>query len=134
MHYRLLIAKFKNQIYGTKIPCASHDIEVPLNNPSIGLLHLVQKKERATLFYKYKDALDKIINDPDFIFEDKKSIRDGTIIVSKKIRGMNVMLVIRLCTCSSHTNTLVTMWEKSDKEFMSSVKGFEKLKKVLYKK
>jgi hypothetical protein len=80
------------------------------------------------VYDKYKNQIIEIVNNPDYIFKDKK---ENTALVVKQLEG-NVELVLRLMTDkdTSYKNSIITMWEISD----SRLRNYIRNSKIVYSK
>lgn len=80
----------------------------------------------------YIGFMNDIINDPDYVFEDKR--RENTIVIEKEVDEHTVMVVSLNFDNPDYTNTVITMRGEGKKRFKREKKEYEKLKKVLYKR
>ncbi len=106
-------------------------VEMPLTGP-VGAEHIEEHDERKGLVSKYKGFMSDIINDPDYVFEDKRF--ENSLDIEKKIDKHTMMVVSLNFDNPDYTNTLITMREEGERKFDTTVKSFGNLKKVLYKK
>lgn len=85
-------------------------------------------KERNGTYDKYKDKLEEIIKDPDYIIEDSKHIETGLVI---KKYNKNIVIVLRLNTSiDNKKNSIITIWEIKDKR----LERYLLTHKIIYKK
>jgi len=80
------------------------------------------------LYHQYKDKLQEIITNPDYILDDPNKAETGLIV---KKYDKNIVLVLRINTCDDERkNSIITMWEIKDKRLESYLKTH----KTIYKK
>lgn len=106
-------------------------VEMPLTG-SAGAEHIEGHQERKGMVGKYIGFMNDIINDPDYVFEDKT--HENTLQIEKRIDKHTIMTVSLNFDNSDHTNTLITMRNEGDESFTDTIKKYEKIGKVLYKK
>lgn len=103
-------------------------VEMPLRG-STGAEHIESHPERKGMVAHYIGMMNDIINDPDYVFEDKSY--DNSIMIGKEIDESIFMIVSLNFDNPSYTNTLITLWNGN----LNKIKRkYEKIGKVLYKK
>ena len=86
------------------------------------------EEQRKGIYNKYKDKLEEIITNPDFIIEDTKHIDTGLVI---KQYDKNVVVVLKLNTnADNKKNSIITIWEIKDKR----LQRYLLTHKTIYKK
>lgn len=106
-------------------------VELPLSG-SVGAEHIEEHSERKGMVSAYIGVMNDIINDPDYVFEDKA--HENTLVIEKKIDMHTVMVVSLNFDNPNYTNTLLTMREESDYRYAFTKSNYTNLRKVLYKK
>lgn len=85
-------------------------------------------EERLGIYDKYKERIEEIIKNPDYIIEDTKHKETGLVI---KSYDKNIVLVLRLNTCiNNKKNSIITMWEIKEKR----LQRYLLTHKIIYKK
>lgn len=85
-------------------------------------------EERIGVYEKYKDDLEEIITNPDYIIKDTKHEETGLVI---KRYDKNAVLVLRLNTSTDEKkNSIITIWEIKDKR----LERYLLTHKTIYKK
>ena len=70
-------------------------------------------EERIGIYEKYKDKLEEIIKNPDYIIKDPKHEETGLVI---KKYDKNAVVVLRLNTSEKEKkNSIITIWEIKEK-------------------
>lgn len=106
-------------------------VEMPLTG-SVGIEHIEDHKERKGMVEHYIGFMDDIINDPDYVFEDKN--HEDSVLIAKEIDSNVIMAVSLNFDNLDYTNTLITMRTEDRQSFQGTIRMYEKIKKVLYKK
>ncbi len=106
-------------------------VEMPLAG-SAGADHIEQHKERRGMVDKYIGFMSDIINDPDYVFEDK--VHENTLQIEKQIDKHTIMTVSLNYNNPDYTNTVITMLNLSEKSFAKMKRNYERFGKVLYKR
>lgn len=85
-------------------------------------------EERTGVYDRYKDRLEHILKEPDYIIEDTKHKETGLVI---KKYDKDVVVVLRLNTCDKEKkNSIITIWEIKEKR----LERYLLTHKMLYKK
>lgn len=106
-------------------------VEMPLFG-SVGAEHIEEHPERKGMVEHYIGFMNDIINDPDYVFEDK--VRENTILIDKEIDTNVIMTVSLNFDNPKYTNTVITMRHEDKRAFQGTVRNYEKFQKVLYKR
>lgn len=136
---RMKVGEITNPIYDNMVlsngysvkDIVTRAVEIPLYG-SVGVEHIENHKERRGMVEHYIGFMNDIINDPDYVFEDKR--RENTIVIEKEVDEHTVMVVSLNFDNPDYTNTVITMRGEGKKRFKREKKEYEKLKKVLYKR
>ena len=85
-------------------------------------------EERLGTFDRYKDELQEIIKNPDYIIEDTKHKETGLVI---KKYNRNIVVVLKLNTSiDNKKNSIITIWEIKEKR----LQRYLLTHKIVYKK
>lgn len=85
-------------------------------------------EERSGIFEKYKDNLEEIIMNPDYIIKDTKHVDTGLVI---KRYDKDVVVVLKLNTADKEKkNSIITIWEIKDKR----LQRYLLTHKIIYKR
>lgn len=106
-------------------------VEMPLTGP-VGAEHIEEHAERKGMVEHYIGFMNTIINDPDYVFEDKT--HENTLQIEKKIDAHTIMTVRLNYDNPAYTNTVITMRNESNDRFNFTKRNYENFGKVLYKK
>ncbi len=133
---RIKVAEITSPIYDDMVlsngrrvkDIVTRAVEMPLTG-SAGLDHIEDHPERKGMVEKYIGFMSEIINDPDYVFEDK--VNDNSLVLGKEIEK-DVFIVVSLNFDNpNNSNSIITMWSGNSTKME---KKYEKLGKVLYKK
>lgn len=133
---RIKVGEITNPIYdsmvlsdGRKVKdIITRVVEMPLTG-SVGAEHIEKHSERKGMVSAYIGVMNDIINDPDYVFEDK--INDKSLIIGKKLDNDILLIVSLNYDKPNFTNTLITMWSG---DLNKMEQKYEKIGKVLYKR
>lgn len=133
---RIKVGEIINPIYDNMVlsngrrvkDIVTRAVEMPLAG-SAGAEHIESHKERQGMVEKYIGFMEDIINDPDYVFEDK--IYENSLTIEKTIDNDVVMVVSLNFDEPYYTNTLITMWSGSAEQME---RKYKKIGKLLYKK
>lgn len=136
---RIKVAEITSPIYDDMVlsngrsvkDIVTRAVEMPLTGPA-GVEHIEEHSERKGMVNEYIGVMSDIINDPDYVFEDKT--HENTLQIEKKIDAHTIMTVKLNFDNPKYTNTVITMRNEGEDSFDRTLKSYEKSKKVLYKK
>ena len=135
---RIKVGEITNPIYDDMVLSNGRNVkdiltrvvEMPLTG-SVGVEHIENHPERKGMVEHYIGFMNDIINDPDFVFEDKA--RENTLVIEKKVDKHTVMVISLNFDKPDYTNTVITIRNEGNESFERSKKSYENLGKVLYK-
>ena len=112
------LGKYKNIIVTDKVIMTNERIE-----------H-TQKRHPGD-YEKYIHYIPNVINNPDYILEDKDNI--DTILLLKRIneKGKNIQVVVKIHTNKEENkyNSIITFWHIRDRNYNATIKN----NKIIYK-
>lgn len=94
------------------------------------LQHIMEKHPDA--YEKVTSSLKNVLENPDFIIEDKHR-NTGLIIKEIEVSNTFIQMVLRICTSDNETgykNSIISCWEISQKRLQNYLKN----KTILYKR
>lgn len=138
-HRRVKVAELTSPIYnnmvlstGRKVKdIVTRALELPLTS-SAGAEHIASHNERKGMVEHYIWFMSDIVNDPDYVFEDKKQV--DTIVIEKEI-DKHILMVVKLnFDYSNYTNSIITFRNEDTDSFIRTMESYNKTGKLLYKK
>lgn len=81
------------------------------------------------VYSKYKNKLNNILDDPDYIFKDPKH-KNTALLIKKYDNNIEVVLKLNTDTKNNFKNSIITMWEIKDKR----LERYKQTHEIIYKK
>lgn len=81
------------------------------------------------VYEKYKNKINNILNEPDYIFKDPKHINTA-LLIKKYENNVEVVLKLSTDTKNNYKNSIITMWEIKDKR----LERYKETHQIIYKK
>ena len=81
------------------------------------------------VYSKYKNKINNILDDPDYIFKDPKH-KNTALLIKKYDNNIEVVLKLNTNTKNNFKNSIITMWEIKDKR----LERYKQTHEIIYKK
>lgn len=81
------------------------------------------------IYSKYKNEIDNILDNPDYIFKDPKH-KNTALLIKKYDNNVEVVLKLNTNTKNNLKNSIITMWEIKDKR----LERYKQTHEIIYKK
>ena len=87
------------------------------------------EKRHKGVYSKYKNEINNILDNPDYIFKDPKH-KNTALLIKKYDNNVEVVLKLNTNTRNNLKNSIITMWEIKDKR----LERYKQTHKIIYKK
>ena len=87
------------------------------------------EKRHKGVYLKYKNEINNILDNPDYIFKDPKH-ENTALLIKKYNNNVEVVLKLNTDTKNNFKNSIITMWEIGDKR----LERYKQTHEIIYKK